>query len=140
MTSPLTVPVRYDDVDTNDHVRGPAYLAYADHARWELVRAAGLDLSALARAGLGPVNLQTTVRFRHELRGGDQVAIETTFTYGGGKTGTAHQQMHRVDDGVLVAEVESVTGLLDLQQRRLVGDHAARLLPFVDDPALIGLC
>ncbi len=30
----VTIAVRADDIDRNGHVRGPAYLAYADHARW----------------------------------------------------------------------------------------------------------
>jgi hypothetical protein len=47
------------------HVRGLPRLR--DHAWWELVRAAGVSLEELMAAGLGPVNLETTVRFHREL-------------------------------------------------------------------------
>lgn len=130
--------VRFDDLDVNGHVRGPAYLAYADHARWELVRAAGVSVEAFAEAGVGPVNLETTVRFRQELRPGDELAVVTDFTYAN-RTGAAHQLLHRVADGVLVAEVDSVTGLLDLETRRLADRHAGRMRALATDPSLLGL-
>lgn len=138
MTTPLILAVRSDDVDANGHVRGPAYLAYADHARWQLVQAAGVSLEALARARVGPVNLETTVRFRKELVAGDEVEISTAFTYAP-KTGEVHQELRRRSDNAVVAAVHSITGLLDLDARRLVENHGERLREFADDPTVLGL-
>jgi acyl-CoA thioester hydrolase len=135
----IRIPVRLDDVDPNHHVRGAAYVAYADHARWALVQEAGVDLEALASAGLGPVNLETTVRFRRELRPGDAVDIRSAFSYGDGRTSRVRQELLRVADGELAAEVESVSGMLDLATRRLLPDPAQRWRPFVARPELLGL-
>jgi acyl-CoA thioester hydrolase len=135
----IRVEVRADDVDVNGHVRGGAYLAYADHARWALVQASGVDLDGLKAAGLGPVNLETTVRFQHELRVGDELEIHTTFSYGNGKTSRVHQELRRTSDGELCAEVTSVSGMLDLDTRRLIHDPRSAWEPFVQRPEPLGL-
>jgi acyl-CoA thioester hydrolase len=134
----VTIPVRCDDIDLNGHVRGPAYLAYADHARWACVLAAGIDPAELAARRLGPVNLETTVRFHRELRPSGEVAVSCVFRWGPGKTSRVVQEF-RTPDGTLVAEVASVSGLLDLDRRRLVADPAARWRELATRPELLGL-
>jgi acyl-CoA thioester hydrolase len=134
----LTLPVRHDDLDTNGHVRGPAYLALADHARWAVLDAAGIDLAVLAEHHLGPVNLETTVRFRAELRPGDQVEILTRFEFGDGKTDRVSQVLRRAD-GTVSAEITSVTGLLDLDRRRLVDRPSRWLRRLATHPDVLGL-
>jgi acyl-CoA thioester hydrolase len=138
MGTPVRLAVRLFDLDTNGHVRGPIYLEFADHARWECVRAAGVSLDDLAAAGLGPVNLETTIRFRHELRPGDEVVITTDFSYGTGKTSRVTQQL-QLPDGTLVAEVTSVSGLLDRRTRRLVPDPASHWRALAKSPSHLGL-
>jgi acyl-CoA thioester hydrolase len=134
---PITLPVRNDDLDTNGHVRGPAYLAYADHARWATLVAAGVDLTALRGHGLGPVNLETTIRHVEELHAGDTVTITSTYTWTTGKTYRIVQQLRRSD--VLVAEVTSVCGLLDLNERRLVPRPDEHWRTRATAPGLLGL-
>ncbi|WP_163509456.1 thioesterase family protein [Fodinicola acaciae] len=134
----VTIAVRLWDLDTNGHVRGSAYLDYADHARWECVRAAGVSLDALAEARVGPVNLETTVRFQHELRAGDEVHIATAFSYGSGKTSRVSQRF-TLADGTAVAEVSSVGGLLDLRTRRLLPDPASHWRALAAAPHHLGL-
>ena len=131
--------VRSSDLDTNGHVRGAAYLEYADHARWECVREAGVRFDELAAAELGPVNLETTVRFHRELRGGEVLEISSEFSYGTGKTSRVVQELRRASDGELVATVESVSGMLDLHHRRLVPDPAAIWRKFATAPELLGV-
>jgi acyl-CoA thioester hydrolase len=81
--------------------------------------AAGVDLDQFRAQGLGPVNLETTLRYLHELRAHDTVTITSRTEWGTGKTSRIVQQLYRAD-GVLVAEVSSVSGLLDLSTRHLV--------------------
>lgn len=135
---PITLPVRGDDLDTNGHVRGPAYLAYADHARWATFAAAGLDLAALRADGVGPVNLETTIRHLAELRAFDVVTVTSAFEWDEGKTSRVVQHLHR-GDGVAVAEVTSVSGLLDLGQRRLIARPDEYWRARVTSPGLLGL-
>ena len=135
---PVTLPVRNDDLDTNGHVRGPAYLVYADHARWVGLVTAGVDLAALRAHGVGPVNLETTIRHLSELRAHDTVTITTAYEWSAGKTSRIVQQLHRAD-GVLVAEVTSVCGLLDLTKRRLVPRPGDYWRAHATAPELLGL-
>lgn len=137
MTFRVTIAVRADDLDVNRHVRGPAYLAYADHARWTCVQAAGIDPAELTARRIGPVNLETTVRFRRELRGGE-VEVGCAFHWGTGKTSRVTQEF-RAPDGTLVAEVEVVSGLLDLDRRRLVADPGSHWRELAARPELLGL-
>lgn len=134
----VTIAVRLWDLDTNGHVRGSAYLDYADHARWECVRAAGVSLDALAEAGFGPVNLETTIRFQHELRAGDCVVVSTAFSYGSGKTSQVRQDF-TLTDGTPVAEITSVSGLLDLRTRRLLPNPATHWRTLATAPHHLGL-
>ena len=135
---PVMLPVRSDDLDTNGHVRGPAYLAYADHARWATLIGAGVDLRGLREHGLGPVNLETTILYLQELRSSDTVTVTSATEWGTGKTSRIVQQLHR-GDGVLVAEVRSVSGLLDLSTRRLVPRPGEYWRVHATAPELLGL-
>jgi acyl-CoA thioester hydrolase len=134
----ITVTVRSDDLDSNGHVRGPAYLAYGDHARWACVTAAGVDPNRLREQGIGPVNLETTVRFHRELTVCEDVDVSCDFRWGTGRTSRVHQELRR-PDGTLVAEVESVSGLLDLHTRHLVTDPAGHWRTLAARPDLLGL-
>jgi acyl-CoA thioester hydrolase len=134
----VTIAVRADDLDVNGHVRGPAYLAYADHARWVCVQAAGIDPAELAARRIGPVNLETTVRFHRELVPGSEVTVGCEFHWGAGKTSRVTQEFH-APDGTLVADVASVSGLLDLDRRRLLPDPGAYWRELATHPELLGL-
>ncbi|GAA3399348.1 acyl-CoA thioesterase [Cryptosporangium minutisporangium] len=131
--------VRAYELDTQGHVTTAVYLQYADHVRWALLRAAGVDLEEVRRSGLGPVTLETTIRFRRELRLGDAVDVTCVFDWPGGRTGRVQQQLHRVGDGALVAELDSVGGVLDLGSRRLIADPDQRWRQFAKRPELLGL-
>jgi acyl-CoA thioester hydrolase len=136
--APITLAVRTDDLDTNGHVRGPAYLAYADHARWATLVAAGIDLAALRGHGLGPVSLETTIRHLAELCAGDTVTVTSAYSWSTGKTARIEQHLRRAD-GVTVAEVTSVWGLLDLAERRLVPRQDEYWRTHATTPELLGL-
>ncbi|RSM76551.1 thioesterase [Amycolatopsis sp. WAC 01375] len=134
----VTIDIRTDDLDLNGHVRGPAYLAYADHARWECMWAAGVDPLALKAGNLGPVNLETTIRFRRELRARARIDVLTRFTWEPGKVSRVVQEFVS-PDGAVVAEVESLSGLLDLERRRLVPDPGLHWRKYAVRPEILGL-
>jgi acyl-CoA thioester hydrolase len=140
MTEPfrVRVQVRGYELDINGHLNQAVYLQYAEHARWELVRAAGVSQEKLRAAGLGPVVLETTIRFRRELRDGNQVDVSCAFGWGSGKTFRVSQDI-RLTEGALAAEVRAVGGLLSLSERRLVADPVGRFRQLASAPALLGL-
>ncbi|MEW2631884.1 thioesterase family protein [Streptomyces sp. NPDC048389] len=136
MTFFSDVTVRGYELDTQGHLNQAVYLQYAEHARWELLRAAGLPQEKLLASGVGPVALEVTVRFLRELRGGDEVRVTCRFVYGEGKTFKVEQQIVK-DDGTVAAEVSGVAGMLDLSTRRLIADPRAHLAALADNPDLL---
>jgi acyl-CoA thioester hydrolase len=134
----VRVAVRGYELDTQGHLNQAVYLQYAEHARWEILRAAGLTQQRLVDSGVGPVALEVTLRFRAELRGGDEVDVTCGFEWGGGRTFRLRQEIVRAD-GVLSAEITGVGGLLDLAARKLVHDPAARFAALAARPEVLGL-
>ncbi len=144
MTEPFRVPivVRGYELDVNGHLNWAHYLHYAEHARWECLRAAGLTYEVLGAAGLGPVNLEANVRFLHELRDGDEVVVSAEFDWPADqteKTFRVRQQFTRTRDGEPAAELTTVSGVIDAKQRRLVTGPAGRLRSLAAAPHLLGL-
>jgi acyl-CoA thioester hydrolase len=141
MTTPFQalVTVRGYELDVNGHLNWANYLHYAEHARWECLRAAGLTYQVLIGAGLGPVNLEANVRFLRELRDGDEIAVTCEFGWGEGKTYRVRQQFTRSGDGTLAAEVTTVSGVISQAERRLVTDPAGRLRALATAPHVMGL-
>ncbi|HET6213910.1 MAG TPA: acyl-CoA thioesterase [Micromonosporaceae bacterium] len=129
----VQVVVRGYELDTQGHLNHAVYLQYAEHARWEYLRAVGISQDALLNSGVGPVNLETTIRYLRELRGGDEVGVSCEFVWGPGKTFQIQQHITRAD-GTLAAEITSVGGLLDLAVRRLVADPADRFRELASTP------
>lgn len=134
----VRIAVRGYELDPRGHLNQAVYLQYAEHARWECLRAAGISHDTLAATGIGPAALENTIRYRAELRGGDEVDVTCAFTWGGGKTFRIAQDFLR-PDGTLVAELTGVGGMLDLVQRRLVDDPIARFRSLATAPAVLGL-
>ncbi|MFI1460590.1 acyl-CoA thioesterase [Nocardia carnea] len=137
MTFSVPITVRGYELDVQGHVNQAVYLQYAEHARWECLVAAGLQADKLVAARLGPVILETTIKYRRELRSGDEVRVSCEFEWGSGKTYRIRQEMIRADD-TLSAEVVGVGGVLDLDARRLVTDPAGRLRALAEKPELLG--
>ncbi|MFG3132379.1 acyl-CoA thioesterase [Streptomyces tendae] len=140
MSEPFSVPVtvRGYETDTQGHLNQSVYLNYAEHARWSLLRAAGIRQAELVASGVGPVALETTIRFRRELLAGDEVTVSCVFEWGEGKTFRIRQVVTKAD-GTVAAEIEAVGGLMDLGERRLVADPRQRFKELAAEPGLFGL-
>ena len=137
MAEPFRVRIRVRgyELDTQGHLNQAVYLQYAEHCRWEFLRAAGITQHDLIASGVGPVALEVTLRFFRELRGGDDVDVDCRFHWGGGKTFRITQRFHS-PDGTLVAELEGVGGLMDLAARKLVANPAERFRKLATRPEL----
>jgi acyl-CoA thioester hydrolase len=134
----VRVTVRGYELDTQGHLNQAVYLQYAEHARWEILRAAGLAQHRLLAAGVGPVALEVNVKFRAELRGGDEVDVSCAFEWGPGRVFHMVQEIVRTD-GVVAASITGVGGLLDLTARKLVHDPAERFAALAERPEVMGL-
>jgi acyl-CoA thioester hydrolase len=129
----VRVVVRGYELDTQGHLNQAVYLSYAEHARWEFLRSVGITQDALLATGVGPAALETTIRFRRELRGGDEVDVSCEFALGEGRTFQLKQEITKTD-GRVAAEVICVAGLLDLTERTLVPDPRARFRALATAP------
>ncbi|KUN21872.1 thioesterase [Streptomyces antibioticus] len=140
MTEPYAVPVtvRGYETDVQGHLNQSVYLNYAEHARWSLLRAAGIAQAGLIGSGVGPVALETTIRYRRELLAGDEVEVSCCFEWGEGKTFRITQTIRKTD-GTVAAEITAVGGLMDLKERRLVTEPRKYFKELAADPALLGL-
>ncbi|MER6079192.1 acyl-CoA thioesterase [Streptomyces sp. NPDC013157] len=134
----VRVTVRGYETDVQGHLNQAVYINYAEHARWSLLQAAGVTQAELIGRGVGPVGLETTIRYRRELLAGDEVDVTCAFEWGGGKTFRILQKITKAD-GTLAAEVDAVGGLLDLKARKLVADPREVFKELASDPALFGL-
>ncbi|MDX2600104.1 acyl-CoA thioesterase [Streptomyces caniscabiei] len=140
MSEPFSVPVtvRGYEIDVQGHLNQSVYLQYGEHARWSLLRAAGIHQADLRAKGVGPVALETTVRYRRELLAGDEVEVTCAFVWGEGKTFRIEQTVRRAD-GTVAAEITGVGGLMDLRIRKLVADPREYFRALASDPTLFGL-
>ncbi|WP_210584709.1 thioesterase family protein [Streptomyces sp. GESEQ-35] len=140
MSEPFSVPVtvRGYETDVQGHLNQAVYLNYAEHARWSLLQAAGISQAGLIAQGVGPVALETTIRYKRELLAGDEVEVTCDFVWGEGKTFRIEQTIRKAD-GTVAAEVTGVGGLLDLKARKLVAAPQERFKELASDPGLFGL-
>ena len=134
----VRIRVRGYELDTQGHLNWAEYLHYAEHARWEFLAAAGISQDALIATGFGPVVLDVSVRFRRELRGGDEVDVTCAFVFEGGKTFRILQDFRR-PDGRVAASLVSTSGLLDLTERKLTEDPGKHLRALAAAPEMLGL-
>lgn len=134
----VRVTVRGYETDTQGHLNQSVYLQYAEHARWSLLQASGIRQSAMVDRRIGPVTLETTIRYRRELRAGDEVDVTCAFVWGEGRTFRIEQTVRKTD-GTVAAEVSAVCGMLDLTERKLLPDPQAALRELAEDPAQMGL-
>jgi acyl-CoA thioester hydrolase len=135
----VRIAIRPYEVDRLGHLTGAVYVQYADYARYETARAAGVSMEGLFEDGTSPINLETTIRYLGELRAGDEVDVSTLFVWGDGKTFEARQEFRRRSDDQLAAEVTSVCGLFDLAERRLRSDPAGIWRAYAQAPEVMGL-
>jgi acyl-CoA thioester hydrolase len=134
----VRLKVRGYELDTQGHLNWAEYLHYAEHARWECLSAAGITQDALIASGFGPVVLEVSVRYKRELRGGDEVDVTCAFEFEGGKIFRIVQDFNR-PDGRVAASLTSTSGLLDLAERKLAEDPAKHFRALAAAPEILGL-
>ncbi|MEU6572355.1 thioesterase family protein [Streptomyces sp. NPDC046805] len=140
MSEPFSVrvTVRGYETDVLGHVNQSVYLNYAEHARWSMLHATGISQAKMLAKGVGPVALETTIRFRRELLAGDDADVTCAFEWDGGKTFRIEQTIRKMD-GTVAAEVTALVGMLDLKNRKLLADPQDCFKELATDASLFGL-
>lgn len=138
MTFSVPVLVRGYELDTQGHLNHAVYHQYGEHARWELLRAAGIQQDKFIASGIGAVVLESTIKYKRELRGGDEVTVTCAFDWQGGKVFRFEHQIVKLD-GTVAAEISVLAGAMDLRTRKLVADPAEHFKALAENPELLGL-
>ncbi|MEV6276762.1 acyl-CoA thioesterase [Nocardia sp. NPDC051832] len=138
MTFSVPITVRGYELDSLGHVNQAVYLQYAEHARWELLRAAGVGQDKLLATGFAPVVLENNIKYQRELRAGDEVTVSCEFEWTEGKTFRMHQEIRKID-GTISALVTVTGGVMDLTARKLASDPRERFRAISERPELFGL-
>lgn len=140
MTEPyaVKVTVRGYETDALGHLNQSVYLQYAEHARWSVLQDSGVSPSDMLAKGVGPVVLEQTIRYKRELRAGDETEVTCSFVWGEGKTYRLEQTIRRTD-GTVAAEISVLCGLMDLKERRLVANPRAIFETMAADAKAFGL-
>ncbi|MBE6842320.1 MAG: acyl-CoA thioesterase [Ruminococcus sp.] len=81
MKSIYHLTVRGYELDSFGHVNNAVYLQYAEAAKWDFFNQTGL-LENITADGYFPVILENNLRYMHELKMMDEVAVETTWKCG----------------------------------------------------------
>jgi acyl-CoA thioester hydrolase len=132
----VTMTPRQYETDYNGHLNAVVYHQWADHARIEYLRRAGITVNSLVENNVGPVLLQAQIRYLSELRLGDEVTVSVEPAYGPGKTWTVQHRFIRAD-GEMAAEIDAVMGLLDHATRRLTADAKKAMSALATHPDLL---
>ncbi|WP_067568554.1 acyl-CoA thioesterase [Nocardia acidivorans] len=137
---PFSVPVtvRGYELDINGHLNQAVYLQYAEHARWEMLKAAGVPGEKMVHSGIGPVVLENNIKYFRELRLGDEVTVSCDFEWADGKVFRMRQEIRKLD-GTVSAEITVTAGVMDLKARKLVADPGAALRRLAEAPGVLGL-
>ncbi|WP_067814878.1 acyl-CoA thioesterase [Nocardia inohanensis] len=138
MAFSVPVTVRGYELDINGHLNQAVYLQYAEHARWELLRAAGIQEEKMIASGIGPIVLENNIKYFRELHGGDEVTVSCEFEWAGGKVFKMRQFVTKLD-GTVSAQIDVVGGVMDLKARKLVADPGAAMREIAESPEVLGL-
>ena len=138
MVFSVPITVRGYELDTQGHLNQAVYLQYSEHARWELLAAAGIQQNAMVASGIGPVALEVNVKYLRELRGGEQVDVTCEFGWSEGKVFQLKQQIVK-KDGTVCADIVVTGGVMDLRARKLGPNPAERFAALASDPSVLGI-
>jgi len=122
----VPIVVRSYELDALGHVNHAVYHQYAEIARMSAFTEAGCDWDALRDHRIAAVLLSTTVNFRHELRANEHIEATCAIKFGTGKSFNLDSMIVKAD-GTVAAEVYCISGLMDLDTRKLLPDPRAAL-------------
>lgn len=106
------------DLDAYQHVNNTTYLRLFEEARWDFLNSKGYGYKKIHDTGLGPVVLETNIKYLKELRLRDEIIIETKFLYYERKVGKMLQTMIR--NGIICCAAEFTIGFFDIKARKLI--------------------
>lgn len=106
-------------LDSFGHVNNATYLELYEEARWDFITRGGYGLDTIHKLAKGPIVLETTVKFRKEIKNRDVVKIVSHSTGIRGKIMKMHQVILHAN-GDIASEADFTFGFMDLKERKLI--------------------
>jgi YbgC/YbaW family acyl-CoA thioester hydrolase len=111
--------IQKNQIDLNGHVNHAKYLEIMEEARWALVNKAGITAETVMAQKVGPVILEVTIKFKHELKLGEKIRVLTQVPKPQAKIGYFEQQILN-ESGQEAASAVFTWAIFDLNQRKLI--------------------
>jgi len=119
----FAVTIESKHVDSLGHVNNAAYLELFEKARWDWIAQGGYGIDRVQATGFGPIILELSVKFRREVRLGEQLEIQSMTTDYVGKIGHLEQRMLRAKTEICCSAYFTFA-LFDLKGRKIVAPTA----------------
>jgi acyl-CoA thioester hydrolase len=103
--------------DLYGHMNTRHYAALFDDAGWHMLSRAGVSLTELRARGLGTVVATLTIDFHREMKAGNLVLIQGSFTHVGTRSFTYEMKMYETDSMVHSATQKTVEVCFDTEKR-----------------------
>jgi acyl-CoA thioester hydrolase len=103
--------------DLYGHMNVRHYAALFDDAGWHILSRAGISLTELGRRGLGSVVASLTIDFHNEMKAGNLVLIQGSFTRLGVKSFSYEMRMYEADSMTHCATQKTVEVCFDTEKR-----------------------
>ena len=111
--------IREKHLDVFGHVNNAQYMVLFEEARWEMLSERGYGLADILQKRIGTVVLESTIRYRKEIKNREEVAIRTRIASVKKILFTLQQEVLK-STGEVAAEASFVVGCFDLNSRKLV--------------------
>jgi YbgC/YbaW family acyl-CoA thioester hydrolase len=111
--------IKERDLDSFGHMNNATYLTLFEEARWDVITKRGYGLDKIHQLKIGPVILEVSLKFKHEVRNREAVKITTGVLKHSGKITTLRQVMYTAK-GEEACVADFVVGLFDLKARKLI--------------------
>ncbi len=111
--------VTEDLLDDYNHINNARYLDLYEEARWSILDEESLGRDFIRTQGIGPVILEVTLKFKRELKKGENITIETITKNEGDRIFYFYQSMLN-EAGKLCSSAVFKAALFDLKSRKML--------------------
>ena len=105
MICKCTLKVRTYECDSYGHVNNANYLNYLEYARYELLKEAGFDYSAMIKAGYGVYVARVEIDYKKPAIADDELLIKSWSIKKGAVSGVIAQEIWRGEEILVQAKV-----------------------------------
>ena len=116
----VRIKVRFNDTDAMQVVHFKNYLVYFDDGFVNFMRAVENPVEPAVKSGIVFPVKKITITYENSAKFGDYVIVETSIKEIGKKSMTFHHKIFRESDKTLLADVECVRVVMELNSQKLL--------------------